>query len=113
MSDALTSELRSIEGSIDSDGKVIKGTGFTVTRINIGAYIVKFIEPFYFSAPQVQTLEVSNPFVPPYGYMAEVIGKPSTSEFKYFTYELQDHDLIMRDLPINYFCVYGFKNPAE
>jgi hypothetical protein len=111
--DLPNSDTRVIDGSIDANGKISKGIGFTVTHEYTGVYIVKFDDPFYFAPPTIQTLEVLNPFLEPYGYKAEIIGKVTTSQFKYFTYEIKDHDLIMKDIDLNYFYAWGFKNPNE
>lgn len=106
-------KTRFIDGSIAADGTILDGTGFKVTHEATGVYIVKFDTPFYFSPPTIQTLVVDNPFFEPYGYKAEVVGTVTTRQFKFFTYEIKDHDLIMRDIPLEYFYVWGYKKPNE
>lgn len=107
------SDARVIDGSISADGKILSGNGFTVTHEETGVYLVKFDKPFYFGPPSIERLEVENPYLKPYGYIAEVIGDVTTKQFKYFTYYLSDHDLVMKDIPISYFYVWGAKDPNE
>lgn len=109
LKDAPSSKTRAIDGSIAADGQVLEGTGFTVTHEHPGVYIVKFDDPFYFSPPQIASLEVLNPFIEPYGYKVEVVGNVTTSQFKYFTYEIKDHDLVMKDIALNYFYAWGYE----
>lgn len=105
------SKTREIDGSIASDGTILKGTGFTVTHEHTGVYIVKFDTPFYFSPPSIARLEIINPFIEPYGYKVQIIGAVTTTHFKYFTYEIKDHDLVMKDIDLNYFYAWGYKEP--
>jgi|GEM_PF-2041193 len=109
LQDVLNSKTRSIDGSIAADGQILEGIGFTVIHEHPGVYIVKFDDPFYFNAPQITNMEVVNPFIEPYGYKVEVIGAVTTSQFKYFTYEIKDHDLVMKDIALNYFYAWGYE----
>jgi len=113
LQDVQETKTRVIDGSIAADGKILEGTGFTVIHEHIGVYIVKFNDPFYFSAPQIAKIEVLNPYIEPYGYKVEIIGSVTTSQFKYFTYEIKDHDLVMKDLELNYFYAWGYEEPNE
>jgi len=111
LQDVQATKTRVIDGSIDADGEILEGIGFTVTHEHTGVYIVKFNDPFYFSAPQITKIEVINPYLEPYGYKVEIIGTITTSQFKYFTYEIKDHDLIMKDIDLNYFYAWGYEEP--
>lgn len=106
-------DARVMEGSISASGKVLSGAGFTVTHETTGVYIVKFDEPFYFSPPTIQRIEVVNPFYEPYGYKVEVVGTVTTGQFKYFTYQLTDHNIVMKDIEVSYFYAWGFKDPND
>lgn len=93
-----------IEGSINGNGTITKGSGFTVQRIGIGAYIVQFDHPFFYQSPQI-SIEVSG-FVQ--GGVSKIIVS-SLDGFKYFTIEQKIDSMYLKDYSIN-FSANGIKN---
>lgn len=93
-----------VEGSISGSGTITKGSGFTVQRIGIGAYIVLFDHPFFYQSPQI-SIEVSG-FVQ--GGATKIIAS-SLDGFKYFTIEQKIDSMNLKDYSIN-FSANGLKN---
>lgn len=107
-------ETRAIEGSIAADGRILDGTGFIVNHLGVGSYEVIFDEAFYYNPPQFTKFEVLDGDPEnPYGFKAELNGKVTKKGFKYFTFELFPTDLVMKDLEIEFFHLWGLKKPVQ
>jgi hypothetical protein len=93
-----------LEGTISSDGKILKGTGFSVTHISPGVYVVDFDHPFFYQPPEI-TLDVSGLTQ---GAIAKVIDK-DLNAFKYFTIQVEPNTMYLKDFKVN-FSVFGLKD---
>ena len=120
----MTAVTRSIQGIINADGTIRSGTGFTVTHNYTGVYIIKFDDPFdstTFSGFSVKvrpsldesepTKTLIRPMSLPRGDNAWVISG-NEEGMKYFTFEVNPNELVMKDLAVEFFA-YGLDEEEE
>lgn len=81
---ACEENLRIIRGTIEVDGSIVRGSGFTAQRTDVGKYVITFVTPFA-ATPTITATAVRN-LAEPFTVCIDNIDPPTASQVTLVTY---------------------------
>ncbi len=81
---ACEENLRIIRGTIEVDGSIVRGSGFTAQRTDVGKYVITFVTPFA-ATPTITATAVRN-LAEPFTVCIDNVAPPTASQVTLVTY---------------------------
>lgn len=91
-------KIITLRGTISADGQIKCGTGFTVTHLATGVYLIKFDIPFFMKNPEGQIKITAT------GKNAKIVNLDLTS-LRYFTIDYEPNKMVLKDYEVEFQAV--------